>query len=243
MKTVSAERLAKIFVEVADTLVDEFDLIEFLHMLTFRVADLVDASAAGILLADQKGRLRFMAASNENAKIVEIFQIQTSGGPCLEAYRSGRPVVNADLRTVDPRWPRFAAHATAAGFYSVHAFPLRLRNHIIGALNVFGNHVGGGFDEGDVQVVQALTDVAAIGLLQERIISRAEAFTEQLQGALRTRIVIEQAKGTIAQARSVTVDAAFVILREYARSHRRQLSAVAYAVVSDPVMLAELTKP
>jgi GAF domain-containing protein len=243
MKTVSPERLAKIFVEVADTLVDEFDLVEFLHMLTLRVADLLDASAVGILLADQRGRLRFMAASDENARVVEMFQIQTSEGPCLQAFQTAKPVVNADLGMVDPRWPRFAAKATAAGFSSVHAFPLRLRSQVIGALNVFGSDVGGGFDEGDVEVVQALADVAAIGLLQQRSISRGEVLTEQLQGALNTRIVIEQAKGAIAQVRSVTVDVAFTILRDYARSHNRQLSAVAHAVVNDPAALAELARP
>jgi GAF domain-containing protein len=243
MRTVSTERLAQIFVEVADTLIDEFDLIDFLQMLTVRVADLVDASAVGILLADHRGNLRFMAASDENAKVVEIFQIQTSGGPCLEAYRTAKPVINADLRSADPRWPRFAGRATEAGFYSVHAFPLRLRNQVIGALNVFGSHVGGGFDDGDVQVVQALADVAAISLLQERTISRGEALTEQLQGALNTRIVIEQAKGAIAQARQVSVDIAFGILRDFARSRNRRLTEVAHAVVSDPAALAELTKP
>jgi GAF domain-containing protein len=243
MKTVSSERLAKIFVEVADTLVDEFDLIEFLHMLTVRVAGLVDASAVGILLADQRGHLRFMAASDENAKVVEIFQIQTSGGPCLEAFRTARPVVNADLRTVDPRWPRFAARASAAGFQSVHAFPLRLRSQVIGAMNVFGSDVGGGFDAGDIEVVQALADIAAIGLLQERMISRGEALSEQLQGALNSRIVIEQAKGAIAQAQGVNVDAAFLIMRDYARSHNRRLSDIARAIVNEPAMLAQLTKP
>jgi GAF domain-containing protein len=240
MKTVSPERLANIFVEVADTLVDEFDLVDFLHMLTVRVADLLDASAVGILLADQRGRLRFMAASNENAKIIETFQIQTSEGPCLQAFKTAKPVVNADLRIADPRWPRFAKCATAAGFYSVHAFPLRLRAQVIGAMNVFGTTVGGSFDEGDTQVVQALADVAAIGLLQERSISRGEALTEQLQGALNTRIVIEQAKGAIAQVQGVSVDDAFTILRKYARSTNRQLSAVAHAVVSDPAALATL---
>lgn len=243
MKTVSTERLAKIFVEVADTLVAEFDLLEFLHMLTVRVADLVDASAVGVLLADHRGQLRFMAASNENAKIVEIFQLQTSGGPCLEAYATAKPVVNGDLRMADPRWPKFAAQATAVGFYSVHAFPLRLRSQVIGALNVFGSNVGGGFDSGDIQVVQALADIAAISLLQERTIRRGEVLTEQLQGALNTRIVIEQAKGAIAQARQVSVDSAFGILRDFARSRNRRLSDVAHAVVTDPAALAELAKP
>lgn len=240
MKTVSAERLAKIFVEVADTLVDEFDLIEFLHMLTVRVADLLEASAVGILLADHRGQLRFMAASDEDARVLEIFQVQTSGGPCLEAYATAQPVVNGDLSIADSRWPTFAARATALGFHSVHAFPLRLRSQVIGALNVFGSAVGGGLTAGDIEVVQALADVAAIGLLQERAIRRGEALTEQLQGALNSRIVIEQAKGAIAQAKGIGVDAAFGILRDYARSRNRRLSEVAHAVVSDPAALAEL---
>lgn len=242
MKTVSTERLARIFVEVADTLVDEFDVAEFLHTLTIRVAELVDASAVGILLADSRGRLQVMAASDENARVVEVFQVQTDGGPCLEAFRTARPVINADLRTADARWPHFAARATTAGFYSVHAFPLRLRSQVIGALNVFGSAIGGGFDAGDVEVVQALSDVAAIGLLQERAISRGEALTEQLQGALNTRVVIEQAKGAIAQARGIGVDGAFTVLRDYARSTNRRLSDVARAIVSDPAALALLTK-
>lgn len=242
MTTVSAERLAQIFVEVADTLVDEFDLIDFLHKLSVRVAGLVDASAVGILLADQRGHLRFMAASDENAKVVEILQAQSRQGPCPEAYRTGKPVVNTDIRTTASRWPQFAARAGAMGFSSVHAFPLRLRSQVIGAMNVFGQNVGGGFDAGDIQVVQALADVASIGLLQERAISRGEALAGQLQGALTTRIVIEQAKGALAQAGEVSVDVAFQILRTYARSNNRQLSAVAHAVVTNSAMLAKLVK-
>jgi GAF domain-containing protein len=241
MITVSPERLAKVFVEIADTLVDEFDLIDFLHMLTVRVADLVGASAVGLLLADDRGRLRFVAASDERAKIVEMFQIQTSEGPCLETYRSGKPIVNLDLTDPDARWPRFAERALEVGFRAVHAFPLRLRSQVIGAMNVFGNDVGGGFDAGDTDVVQALADVAAIGLLQERTISRGEALTDQLQSALNSRIVIEQAKGAIAQTRRVSVDAAFTILRDYARGHDQRLSDVARAVISDPATMSALT--
>ena len=242
MTTVSVERLAQTFVEVADTLRDEFDLIDFLHTLTLRVASLIDASAAGILLADQQGRLCFMAASDESASMVEIFQVQSRRGPCPEAFRTGRPVINADLRTADSRWPQFAARATAAGFSTVHAFPLRVRSQVIGALNVFGREVIGGFDPGDIQVVQALADVASIGLLQERAIRHEEALTQQLQRALDTRIVIEQAKGALAQAGAVSVDVAFHVLRAYARSNNRQLSAVAHAVVTNSAMLAELMK-
>ena len=240
MSTVSAERLAKIFVEVADTLVDEFDLIEFLHLIVDRTAGLVQTSAVGLLLADQRGHLQFMAGSDENVKLLELFQIQNREGPCLDAFRSARPVINADLQAAGARWPRFAPRATAAGFRSVHAFPLRLRSEVIGALNLFGADVGA-FDEADVQIVQAVADVATIGLLQERTIHRSEVLTEQLQGALNSRIVIEQAKGAIAQARGVSVDEAFAKMRSYARGTNRRLSEVAHAVVTDLTSIPELT--
>jgi GAF domain-containing protein len=242
MSTVSAERIAKIFVEVADTLVDEFDLIEFLHLLAERTAGLARASAVGLLLADQRGNLEFMAGSDENVKLLELFQLQNQDGPCLDAFRTARPVINADLRAAGARWPRFAPRAAAAGFRSVHAFPLRLRSEVIGALNLFGADVGA-FDEADVQIVQAVADVATIGLLQERTIRRSEVLTEQLQGALNSRIVIEQAKGAIAQAHGVSVDEAFASMREYARRTRRRLSDVAHAVVTDPGSIPELSNP
>jgi GAF domain-containing protein len=242
MTTVSADRLSKIFVEVADTLVDDFDLLDFLHMLTDRTASLIGASAVGLLLADQRGELRFMAASEEKARLLEIFQVQVNEGPCFDAYRSAAPVINADLRTEGARWPAFTAHALAAGFRSVHAFPMRVRREVVGALNVFGSTVGGNFDEGDVQIVQALTDVAAIALLQERAVRRGEILTEQLQGALNSRIVIEQAKGAIAQANGISIDAAFSVLRGYARRDNRKLTDVAHEVLSDPARLSDLTK-
>lgn len=232
MTTVSAERLATIFVEFADTLVDEFDLIEFLHMLADRTADLVGAAAVGLVLADKDGRLEFMAASNENAKILELFQLQTHEGPCQEAFRTGQPVINVNLGKATPRWPRFAPLATATGFQSVHAFPMRLRNQTIGALNVFGDTAGGDFDGADIPIVQALADIAAIALLQERAIHRGAVLTEQLQGALNSRIVIEQAKGTIAQAHAISVDEAFDRIRTYARANNKKLTDVAHALVT-----------
>jgi GAF domain-containing protein len=243
MSTVSAERLAKVFVEVADTLVDEFELIDFMHMLVDRVAGLINASAVGLLLADQRGQLQFIAASDENVKLLELFQIQNDEGPCLDAFRTAQAVVNADLPSAGGRWPRFAERATASGYRSVHAFPLRLRNEVIGALNVFGAGVGGALDDADVQIVQALADIAAIGLLQERAIRRGEILTEQLQGALNSRVVIEQAKGAIAQARGISVDDAFALIRGYARSNNRRLSDVARTIVTDPASLPGMTQP
>jgi len=233
MTTVSAERLASVFVEVADTLTEQFDLLEFLHMLTDRTADLVGAAAVGLVLANKNGNLEFMAGSDENAKLLELFQLQTREGPCQEAYRTGRPVVNVDLGEAASRWPRFAPQASALGFRSVHAFPLRLRSQTIGALNVFGDTSEGNFDRKDVPIVQALADVAAISLLQERAIHRGEVLTEQLQSALNTRVVIEQAKGAIAQIHQISVDDAFVRIRAYARNNNRRLTDVAHAVISD----------
>ena len=241
MSTVSAERLATVFVEVADTLVDEFDVIEFLQMLTQRVAALFDTGEVGLMLADHRDRLTFMAASDETAKLMEIHQLQYDDGPCLEAFRTGRPVANVDLAAAADRWPRFAPRATQAGFESVHAFPLRLRREVIGAMSVFGK--ADELDDADTKIVQALADVAVIGLLQERAIRRGEVLTEQLQGALNSRVVIEQAKGVIAQHRGVTPDEAFDLIRGYARNNNRRLSEVAQTVVTDLTTLSGLQRP
>jgi GAF domain-containing protein len=181
-----------------------------------------------------------MAASNEKARLLEIFQVQTSEGPCFDAFRTGVPVINADLREPGDRWPQFTERALADGFYSVHAFPMRVRREVIGALNVFGSTIGGGLDDTDVQIVQALTDVAAIALLQERAVRRGELLTEQLQGALNSRIVIEQAKGAIAQRHGISVDSAFTALRVYARRRNRKLTEVAQELLTDPVSLSGL---
>lgn len=243
MTTISADRVARVFVEVADTLVAEFDLIDFFHLLATRTADLLDASAVGLLIADQRGRLEFMGASDENVKLIELFQVQEQEGPCLDAYRTGLAVVNADLREAADRWPTFAPHATAAGYRSVHAFPLRLRDDRISALNVFSTQVGGHLDDTDVQIVQAISDVATIALLQERAITRGEVLAEQLQGALNSRVIIEQAKGALAQARGISVDQAFELMRAYSRGHHRRLGDVAYTVITDLQSLPELAIP
>jgi len=242
MSTLAAERVAEVFVEFADTLVEEFDLIEFLQMLTTRASELVGSAAAGLLLADPQGQLQFMAASDERTELLELFQVQSHEGPCQDCFHEGVAVVNADLRDAEGRWPQFAPRAVAAGFRSVHAFPMRLRPDVIGALNLFGTDVGR-MEPDDVRTVQALADVATIGLLQERAVRRGEVLSEQLQGALNSRIVIEQAKGAIAQMRSCTVDEAFTILRGYCRNHNLRLSVVAHAVVTDAQPIPGLTAP
>jgi hypothetical protein len=239
--TVSAERLATLFVKVADTLVDEFDVVEFLQMLTRRVADLFDTGEVGLMLADHRGRLTFMAASDESARLLELFQLQYGDGPCLDAFRSGRAVTNADLVAATGKWPQFAPRAAHAGFQSVHAFPLRLRKEVIGAMGVFGSATE--LDEADTLIVQSLADVAVIGLLQERAIRRGEALTSQLQGALNSRIIIEQAKGVVAQARGVTPDDAFTLIRDFARRNNRRLSEVADTIVTGLPAVPQLGQP
>jgi GAF domain-containing protein len=233
MTSVSVGRVAQAFVEIADTLVDEFDVIEFLQLVTARTSEVANMSAAGLLLADHQGRLQFMAASDERAHLLELFQLQAHEGPCQDCYRQGVPVVNTDLDGAGERWPQFAPRAVAAGFRSVHAFPMRLRKQTIGTLNLFGT-APGRIEPADVHVVQALADVATIGLLQEQTIRRAETLSEQLQGALTSRIIVEQAKGAIAQSRGCTVDEAFQILRTYCRRHGLRMGEVARLVVTDP---------
>ncbi|HEX5202247.1 GAF and ANTAR domain-containing protein [Paractinoplanes rhizophilus] len=238
MTTVSPERLATLFVDVADTLVDEFDVVEFLQMLTRRVAGLFDTGEVGLMLADHRDRLTFMAASDESARLMELFQLQYGDGPCLDAFRTARPVTNVNLAAATEKWPGFAPRAALAGFESVHAFPLRLRKQVIGAMGVFGSSTE--LDDADAHIVQSLADVAVIGLLQERAIRRGEVLTGQLQRALNSRVVIEQAKGIVAQARAVSPDEAFTLIRDFARRNNRRLGEVAGAIVTSLPALPDL---
>ena len=226
------ERLSGAFVDLADTLVDDFDVLDFLHSLATHCIALLDVDEAGLMLADGSGRLVVAASSTEQVRLLELFEVQNDEGPCLDCYASGEPVVVDDLATDQPpTWPRFGAEATAAGFRSVVALPLRLRNETIGALNLF-RAAPGPLVEEDRSLAQALADVATIGILQERGSSRRELLARQLQEALSSRIVIEQAKGVLAERADVHVDAAFQLLRGYARSHGLQLSEVARRVVA-----------
>lgn len=228
---ISVTDLSDFFVEVADTLVDEFDVVDFLDHLTDKAATVSGAAAVGLVLSDHRGRVRFMAASNDSGKMLELLQIQNDEGPCLDCLTTGVPVVNADLGQAGDRWPVFAPRALAAGFQSVHAFPMRLRSQTIGALNLFGTE-GWHFEPDEVRVVQALADVATIAILHERNLVQAEALTEQLQGALNSRIVIEQAKGALAQAEGISTSEAFDVMRTRARSSQRRLAEVAQELLA-----------
>lgn len=238
---IAVTHLADVFVEIADTLVDDFDLIEFLESLTRHTSQVSNAASAGLLLADPHGQLQYMASSAESVKLLELFQLQYHEGPCLDCFHTGEPVINTDLKEAAARWPLFAPRAVDAGFQSVHAFPLRHRRRVIGALNLFSADTGR-FEPTDVRIIQALADIATIGLLQERTIRSAEILTEQLQGALNSRITIEQAKGVLARTHGIDVDTAFERLRDYTRRNHHRLSDVARAVVTDPGQHPELMR-
>ena len=222
-------RLTDVFVEMADTLVDDFDVIDFLHVLTERCVQLLGVAAAGLLLTDQRDALQVVAASSERTRLLELFQLQTDQGPCVDCFRTGRPVSVADLASAG-RWLRFDAAAAEVGFAAVHAVPMRLRADVIGALNLFDTDPGT-LDNGTRRIAQALADVATIGLLQQRAIRHRDALTEQLQHALNSRVLIEQAKGVLAERLRLDVADAFALLRNGARSQNRRLSELARAIV------------
>ncbi len=200
------QRLAQVFVELADTLVAQFDVIDFMHNLVDRSVELLGVDAAGLMLSDQRGRLRVVASSTESARLAEIFELQNSEGPCLDCFHSGQQVVNLDKDQMRSRWPRFAAQTIELGFQAAHALPMRLREDVIGAVNLFST-TGAVLSADDVAVGQAMTDVATIGLLQERVGRQKDVLAEQLQSALHSRILIEQAKGVLAERSRISVDA------------------------------------
>ncbi|GAB3718936.1 GAF and ANTAR domain-containing protein [Amycolatopsis oliviviridis] len=203
--------LRETFVQLADTLVDDFDLIEFLDQLVLGCVELLDVCTAGLLLADARGSLTMVAASDEQTRLLELFQSQNSEGPCLDCYRSAEPVVCPDLVRARGRWPKFVREAEGAGFRSVYAVPMRLR------------------------LGQALVDVATIGILHNRLVQRQEIITAQLQTALNSRVLIEQAKGVLAERLRVSVDQAFGVLRAHARSNNLKILAVATGIIDRTV--------
>jgi GAF domain-containing protein len=236
-------QLADVFVEMADTLVDDFDVIDFLQVLAERCVQLLGVSAAGLLLTDQRGTLQVVAASSERTRLLELFQLQTDEGPCVGCFRTGRPVSVTDLPAAG-RWPRFTEAAAEVGYAAVHALPMRLRDEVIGALNLFDTNPGP-VDGVTLRIGQALSDVATIGLLQQRAIHRRDVLTEQLQTALSSRVLIEQAKGVLAERLHLHLDDAFTLLRSSARSHNRRLSDLAQAIVdgTEQLPLAATVSP
>jgi len=231
--------LARTLVELADSLVADFDVVDLLTLLTDRCVDVIDVAAAGLLLASPDGELRVLASSSEAVRVLELFEVQANEGPCVDCYRTGEPVVNLSVHETAGRWPSFAPKAAQAGFQSVHALPMRLRGQTIGALNMFRVDDGPMRDT-DVVAAQALADVATIAILQNRAVRDAQVLNEQLTQALTTRIVIEQAKGVVSERAGLDMELAFARLRRHARNHNLRLTDVAQAVSSKALPVASL---
>jgi GAF domain-containing protein len=224
-------KLSAAFVKLADTLIADFDVVDLLHWLVEECTQILDTQAGGLLLVDPAGELQLVASTSEEAELVEILQLAAGGGPCLDCFRMGKPVTVGDIGAESAKWPRFSAEALKQGFRSVHATPLRLRGQTIGTMNLFSTHVGQ-LAPADITVAQALADLATIGILQERNIRSANVVSEQLQHALDSRILIEQAKGVLAATTGMNMNEAFTVMRAYARDRNLTLSKVADDVIA-----------
>jgi GAF domain-containing protein len=231
--------LARTLVELADTLVDDFDVVDLLTRLADRCVEVLDVEAAGIMLAATDGPLRVMASSSDAMRVLELFEIQAQDGPCLDCHRTGAPIVNPDLGASDGPWPRFAAEAIAAGFHSAYALPMRLRGSVIGALNLFRTG-SGAMDVVDIEVAQAFADVATIAMLQHRAAHEAQVINDQLTHALNSRVVIEQAKGMIAERLGLDMEQSFRALRGHARNHNLRLADLSAAIIDGTTAPATL---
>ncbi|WP_091669597.1 GAF and ANTAR domain-containing protein [Amycolatopsis marina] len=229
------ERLAQAFVALADTLVDDFDLLDFLRMLTEQSVELLGVAAAGVILIDERGGLRVASASSERAELLEVFAVQAEDGPCIECVQSGQPVASTDLAAAAERWPRFTAAAHECGFRAAQSLPMRLRKQVVGVLTLL-NTEANGVEMHSAKLGQALADIATIGILQQRAIDHGELLSEQLQTALNSRVVIEQAKGVLtAHHEGLDMEQSFNLLRRYARSQNLRLSDLAHAVAERTV--------
>ncbi len=227
-------------VEMADTLVDDYDVVDLLTGLTDRCVNVLRVSAAGVMLASPKGSLGLVASSSEAMRLLELFELQAEEGPCLDAFRTGERVEHQNLEAGSGRWPTFSAAAISVGFHSAAALPLRLRDLTIGALNLLGV-TRTPMDEADVIVARAFADLATLSIVQHRATIEAQRLNEQLSGALTSRVVIEQAKGVISERAGVDLAEAFARLRAYARNSNLRLTDVAGAAVDgtlDPLAWA-----
>ena len=236
------EKLSRTLVELADTLVADFDVVELLTLLTSRCVDVLDVDTAGLMLVAPEGDLRVMASSSETMRVLELFELQSQEGPCLDCYRTGHPVVNQDLEATGGRWPRFAPETLAAGFRTVHSLPMRLRGVVIGALNLFSVEARD-LSKADLDAAQAMADVATIAILQHRAALEAQILNEQLNYALNSRIVIEQAKGMVAEREGFNMEEAFSMLRNHARNHNLRLVDVARDIITTKLSVSSLDRP
>ena len=238
----SRERLlSEAFVELADTLVDEFDALDFLQNLTVKSIQILGSDAGAIVLNDQRGELQVVTSSTHAANDLEVVALASREGPCLDAVATARPVVNTSPEEARHRWPDFNRAALAAGVHGVHVFPMRLRTEVIGAMSLMwrAQHR---LDQDDIAIASALTSVATMSLLHERTARQREVLAEQLHRTLNDRVVLEQAKGVVAEILFVDVADAFALMSDYSRARGESLTRVARDVLARPFDVTELLR-
>ena len=237
MSEVSREALlGAAFVKLADTLTENFDLVDLLHTLIDECVRIFDVQAGGLMLADDEGRLELVSSTSERAELVEVMQLNAGAGPCVECFETGAAVVVTDIDVDGTRWPEFREEALAQGFRSVYAAPMRLRGRIIGTVNLLATRAGS-LSDVDSGAIQSLADAATIAILQERLLRESAIITAQLNRALTSRIFIEQAKGVLSQSESITMDEALNRMRSFARASNRTLQDVAEAIANRTLVI------
>lgn len=228
--TTREERIAETFVGLADTLVAQFDVLDFLHILADRIVEFLDVDAVGIMLADERGRPHPVVSSNEQARLIELYTAQKGQGPCLDCFKTGQPVSRDDLPAMRAAWPAFTARLEQLGFQSAQAIPMCLRDQTIGALNLFRTEPGL-LSPAQARLGRAFADVATIGLIQERAMTASDLLGTQLQTALDSRILLERATGMLAERTGQPMDAAFRLMRTHARGRGERLHDVAARII------------
>lgn len=237
------QRVTNAFVQLSDTLVIDFDVVEFLQTVLVRSVELLAADDGGLMLADADGHLKVMTATTDGVRLMELFELQAAEGPCVDCFRTGEQVLNVDPDGMVANWPRFGPIAAAAGYRYVHALPLHYRGQVLGAMNLFCSDKNP-FSPDGIALGQGLADIATIGLLQQRRNHERLSLTEQLQTAWSTRVVIEQAKGVLAERHQTSLDDAFTTMRRQARNERRPLTAIARIVLEiDAGFVTQLLPP
>lgn len=229
-------QLVDAFVSLTDSLVSDYDVVELLQTLVDNAAELFDAQAAGILLVNPQQELEVVASTSERSSFIGLMQLRAGEGPCVEAFATGETVSVEDPEEMQRRWPLFAATSAQQGYASVHSIPLRLRDSTLGSMNLF-RETTGALNTTDAVAARALTDVATISILQQRTTEHAVLVQQQLQHALDSRIAIEQAKGFLAHTHQIDPDAAFDMLRSYARSQQARIAETARHVVDRRVTI------
>ena len=233
------EKINDAFVRVTGTLVNDYDIVDLLSTLVNTCTELLDVQAGGILLADSVGVLELVASTSEEAETVEIMVLAAGAGPCVDCYTTGAPVNVPDIAQDAQRWPRFQRTALEQGFRAAHATPLRLHGQVIGAMNLLST-MPGPLSERDIKLAQALADVATVGIMHERTFRQPGTVAAQLYLALDTRVLIEQAKGALAQYLSCTMSEAFNALRGYARLHNVTLRFASQGILNRTIPIEQI---